>query len=184
MPHKFNPNFAAKKRRQKSKNLEIRVPRWWSKDVKVGTAVASCPRCYALFYDKHWHTWSNASVTLPARTKVREEMCGACKTLGPGYGNSAFGYEGEVILSGLNDQAFKKDILRTVKNVAERARERNPESQIIKIEDNGRTARITTTKNQLAVAIGKEVDSAHKGGELTIRFSDDNKLARIFWKTK
>ncbi len=184
MPHKFNPNFAANIRRQKAKNIEIRVPRWWHKELKAGKAVLSCPRCRALFYDKHWHTWSNASVTLPAGVKVREELCRACRTLGPKRGNSEFGYEGEVILSGLNDQTLKREVINTAKNIAARALLRDPEDQIIKIEDNGRTVRITTTENQLAVAIGKEIDRAHKGGELNIRFSEEDLPARVFWKAK
>src|SRR5512133_1143325 len=166
MPHKFNPNFGAAIRRQKAKNLEIRVPRWWSKEVKAGTAILSCPYCHALYYDKHWHTWSNASTVLPKGHKVKEDVCPACRMLGARSGsNSEFGYEGEVILSGLADTALKLEVIRTVKNIAARAVERDPEAQVIKIEDKGRSVRITTTENQLAEAIGKEVDRAHKGGE-------------------
>jgi len=185
MPHKYNPNFAAAKRRQKAKNLEIRVPRWWGKEVKAGTAIASCPNCHALYYDKHWHTWSNASTVLPKGHKVREEVCAACRMLGAKSShNSEFGYAGEVVLSGLADTALKLEIIRTIKNIADRAVLRDPEAQVIQIEDKGRTVRVTTTENQLAETIGKEVASAHKGGELNIRFSKENLPVRVYWSAK
>jgi len=185
MPHKFNPKFSiGERRRQKAKNLEIRVPRWWSKEVKTRVGILSCPNCHALYYDKHWHTWSNASVVLPEKTKVSEEICPACKTQTVKGGGKDSGYEGEVILSGLADTELKLEVIRTVKNIAERALLRNPEAQVIKIEDQGRVVRITTTKNQLAETIGKEVDSSHKGGELSIRFSEGNSPIRVYWKAK
>jgi hypothetical protein len=186
MPHKYNPTFAAARRRQNAKNLDIRVPRWWSKEVKAGTAIASCPNCHALYFDKHWHTWSNASTVLPKGHKVREEICAACRMLVPSKkgDRSEFGYEGEVVLSGLNDTALKLEIVRLIKNVSARAVLRDPEAQVIKIEDKGRSVRVTTTVNQLAEAIGKEVASAHKGGELNIRFSNDNLPVRVYWTAK
>lgn len=185
MPHAFNPKFSiGERRRQKAKNLEIRVPRWWEKDVKTRTGILSCSSCKALYYDKHWHTWSNASVVLPPKIKVSEAVCPACLSKTAKGGGKDSGYEGEVILSGLADIELKLEVIRTVKNIAERALLRNPEAQIIKIEDQGRNVRITTTKNQLAETIGKEVDSSHKGGELSIRFSEGNSPIRVFWTSK
>jgi hypothetical protein len=184
MPHKFNPNFAAEIRRQKARNAEIRVPRWWSKEVKAGTAIGICPNCQALFFDKHWHTWSNVSVHLPTGHKVREIMCDACKLLGGKSKITDFGYQGEFILSGLAEGERKLEMLRLIRNAAARALKRDPEEQIIKIEDKGRTVRVTTTANQLAVTLGKEIDSAFKGGKLDIRFSEDNLPVRVFWKDK
>ena len=186
MPHKYNPEFAAARRRQKAKNIEVRVPRWWGKEVKAGTAIAACPNCHALYYDKHWHTWSNASTILPKGHKVREEVCAACRMLAPSKkgGRSEFGYAGEVVLSGLADTALKLEVVRTVKNIAERAVLRDPEAQVIQIEDKGRSVRVTTTQNHLAEAIGKEVAAAHKGGELNIRFSNENLPVRVYWSAK
>jgi hypothetical protein len=185
MPHKYNPNFAAARRRQKAKNIEIRVPHWWNKEVRAGTAIAVCPNCHALYFDKHWHSWSHASQVLPANHRLSEELCFACRSLGAGKKQgSEFGYEGEIVLSGFNDPALKLEVVRTAKNVASRALERNPEAQVIKIEDKGRTVRITTTDNRLAEAIGKEIDRSHKGGALNIRFSQEDRPVRVYWKAK
>jgi len=182
MPHKYNPEFAAARRRERAKNIEIRVPHWWSREVKTKTAVISCPRCHALYFDKHWHTWSHATQVLPPNHKVTEELCGACRSLGAV--GAEFGYAGEVTLSGFSDPELKLEVIRTAKNVAARAFERNPEAQVIKIEDKGRTVRITTTQNQLAEAIGKEVDRSHKGGVLNIRFSNENLPVRVYWNAR
>ncbi len=185
MPHAFNPKFSiGERRRQQAKNLEIRVPRWWSKEVKARTAIVSCTNCHALYFDKHWHTWSNASTVLPKSHKVTEDVCPACRALTPKGGNGKFGFGGEVVLSGLANTDLKLEIIRTIKNIAARALLRDPEAQIIKIEDNGRNVRVTTTQNRLAEAIGKEVDAAHKGGKLNIRFSEENLPVRVFWSAK
>jgi hypothetical protein len=184
MPHKYNPNFAAARRRERAKNIEIRVPHWWNKEVKAKTAIVACPNCHALYFDKHWHTWSHATKVLPVGHKVTEALCGACRSLASSGRSAEFGYAGEVILSGFAEPELKLEVIRTAKNVAARAVERDPEAQVIKIEDQGRTVRITTTKNQLAEAIGKEVDASHKGGELNIRFSNEELPVRVFWKAK
>ena len=175
MPHKYNPNFAAARRRERAKNIEIRVPHWWNTEVKSKTAIVVCPKCHALYFDKHWHSWSHASQILPVGHKVSEELCAACRSTD---------YAGEVTLSGFADPAFKLEVIRTAKNVAARALERDPEAQVIKIEDKGRTVRITTTQNQLAEAIGKEIDRSHKGGELSIRFSNEELPVRVYWNAK
>jgi hypothetical protein len=44
--------------------------------------------------------------------------------------------------------------------------------------------RVTTTENQLAISLGKQVDSAFKGGTLKIRFSDEDLPVRVFWDEK
>ena len=185
MPHKYNPNFAAARRRQKSRNMEVRVPHWWNKEVRAKAAIAVCPNCHAVYFDKHWHTWSHATKVLPAGHKVSDELCFACRSLGVGKKQgSEFGYEGEVTLSGFSDPNLKLEVVRTAKNVAGRALERNPEAQVIKIEDKGRTVRITTTNGPLAEAIGKEVDRSHKGGILNIRFSNENLPVRVYWHAR
>src|SRR3989344_328087 len=60
-----------------------------------------------------------------------------------------------------------------VRNIRSRASNRDPQDQIIKIEDKGDTIRITTTENQLAVSLAKQVARAHKGGKLDIKFSKE-----------
>ena len=58
------PNFAAARRREKARNIEVRVPHWWNKEVRAKAAIACLSNCHALYFDKHWHTWSHAAAGL------------------------------------------------------------------------------------------------------------------------
>lgn len=178
-----NKNIPATISRQKSKPAEVRVPGWWNKEAKTAKGIAVCPRCHAVFYDKHWHAWAKALLSLPLSLKAREEVCRACLLSSAGK-STGYGYEGEVILAGLSGESLKQEVIRTAKNVARRALKRDPEDQIIKIEDLGKRVRITTSENRLAEAIGKEVDRAYKGGALKISFSKSDLPVRVYWTAK
>lgn len=94
----------------------------------------------------------------------------------------AYLYEGEVNL--LNLGADKNEVLRLTKNVAARALKRDPEDQVLKIEDKKDSLRILTSENQLALSIGKQVAQAFKGGVLKIQFSHQEEVARVTWTHK
>jgi hypothetical protein len=162
-----------------------RGPQWWARELKAGSSVMVCTRCHAIYYDKHWHTWSNGETRLPVGAKITESLCGACASINSNRGKtSTFGFEGEVILSGLAEGSRKQEMMRLVRNIGSRAVRRDPEDQIIKIEDKGNTVRITTTENQLAISIGKQVERAFKGGTLVIRWSNEDLPARVTWKER
>jgi len=55
------------------------------------------------------------------------------------------GYGGEVVLKNIAGTA-KAEIMREIKNIGDRASRRDPEDQIIKIEDKGKSVRVTTTE--------------------------------------
>ena len=156
-----------------------------ARELKAGSEVVVCTRCHAIYYDKHWHTWSNGETRLPVGAKLTEALCRACTTIEPKRGKTAaFGYEGEVLLSGLTEGGRKQELMRLIRNIGSRAVRRDPEDQIIKIEDKGATVRITTTENQLAVAIGKQIERAFKGGALVIKWSNEDLLARVTWRDR
>lgn len=112
---------------------------------------------------------------------VVKELCAECKWITGGKGKT--GWEGELILENLISDD-KKEILNLVRNVGKRAFLRDPEDQIIKIDDRGEKVIITTTENQLAVSIGKQVASAFKGGHMEIIWSAEDAPARVRWARK
>jgi len=160
------------------------APYWWGHEVKAGKALKSCPRCGAIYFDKHWHIipnfWVEYKRMLPKKSVV-QELCAECKWINSGREDT--GWEGELVLENLVD-ADKNEILNLVRNVGARAFKRDPEDQIIKIEDRGKKVIITTTENQLAVSVGKQVARAFKGGELKIIWSDEDAPARVVWTRK
>jgi hypothetical protein len=72
-------------------------------------------------------------------------------------------------------------VLALARNVGRRAQARDPEDRIIKINDAPGGAVVTTTENQLAVSIGKQIDRARKGGKLDITWSQGDKPVRVRW---
>lgn len=156
------------------------APDWWEKEIKGKKELMICSECDAIYYDKHWHTNKKYAAVLRNQKGIKKELCAECKwqeDAKKGIEN----FEGEVVLKNLPLSEQKTEILNLVRNVGKRAAKRDPEDRIIKIEDKGKTVRILTTENQLAVSIGKQIDRAFKGGKLEIKWSEKDSLARVEW---
>ncbi|MFA5128515.1 MAG: hypothetical protein WC445_00960 [Patescibacteria group bacterium] len=160
------------------------APSWWEHEVKGKKPLRVCSRCGAVYFDEHWHTIPNflkLYKKMLSPKPVAKELCAECKWIMGGKNKT--GWEGELVLENLVPEE-KSEIVNLVRNVGKRAFLRDPEDQIIKIEDMGRKVRVTTTENQLAVSIGKQVASAFKGGRLEIIWSDEDAPARVRWIRK
>lgn len=163
------------------------APDWWEKELKGGKETPVCGRCQAIYFDKHWHTMPEVYEWLKkqkGKGSLVTGLCGECELVKRAGSLAKEGWEGEVILDGLILGEEKNNILNTVRNVGKRATSRDPEDQIIKIDDQGSRVVIRTTENQLAVSIGKQVARAFKGGELTIKYSHEDAPVRVYWKHK
>ncbi len=179
---KKNGGFiSGKSKPASSQSYTPRVPHWWKKENTGLKSVAICPRCQAIYYDKHWHSWQKPSRHLPKDLRASETYCLACAAIISGNDNSGRGFAGEVVFSGLDRLAERLEVVNLIKNIGKRALKRNPEDQIVKIEDKNNALRVTTVKNQLAVSLGKQVDAALKGGKLTISWSREDEPARVRW---
>jgi hypothetical protein len=175
-------NFrSGRTRSSSSQSYSPRVPHWWAGENTSLKSVAVCPRCQAIYYDKHWHSWNTANRRLPKDLPITVVLCRACAILTAEKGSARDSYGGEVILSGLKKLDDRLETIGLIKNIGKRATRRNPEAQIIKIEDRGDSVRVTTTDNQLAVALGKQIDAAIKGGKLKVVWSREDVPARVHW---
>lgn len=158
-----------------------------STDGKKTKGMKLCGNCGAVYYSGHWHN-SPAIASVMRKGKKpgasSAELCYECRWLANGRDPKLAQFEGQVTLDGLKDIDEKEMILNEVRNIGGRAQKRDPLEHIIAIDDRGERVVITTTENQLAVAIGKEVAAAFKGGKLTITFSDGNLPARVHWAHK
>lgn len=170
-------------RRQKQNiqgKTKLRSSAWWEKETRGKKPTALCKRCHAVYFDEHWHTSPKLYEQYKGGIGVREDLCPECTWIKAGLAGIV-NYEGEVLLKNLTDAEMKADVIRQVRSIGRRAFLRDPEDQIIKIEDQGASVRVTTTENQLAVSIGKQVAQAHKGGKLEIKWSREDKPARVVW---
>ncbi len=175
--------FLTKKQRSTIKGSDQpRVPDWWEREIKAkrGTMFV-CQKCGAVYLKKHWYTSPRVSEFLKKQKNIKYSICGEC-ALKPLSSRGAYLYEGEVNLLNLGND--KNEILRLAKNVAARALKRDPEDQVLKIEDKKDSLRILTSENQLAISIGKQVAQAFKGGVLKIQFSHQEEVVRVEWRHK
>ncbi len=136
---------------------------------------ALCPRCHAVFRDKRWLIDEDFYEEYKDTDFVPKILCPGCRKATDRY---AMGY---VYLSGSFFEKHRDEIMRLIQNEYERARENNPLHQIITMyEEDGRTV-IETTTDHLAQRLGRAVYKAYKGN-LTFRWSEGDKLVRIYWE--
>lgn len=163
----------------RSKSLRQSAPEVGSvkgakRPVAAAAGVIVCDRCGAVMYDKHWH--APALVTGWKKMNATTGRCDACLR-----GKE---FVGEVVFEGLKDAQEREEVLGLVRNIGKRAQRRDPEDRVISIETVGSRVRVTTSENQLAVSIGKQVHEARKGGELQVTWSAGDKPVRVVWRSK
>jgi hypothetical protein len=147
---------------------------------KAEPGVIICPVCHAVYFDKHWHSSESFYNAYRFHGEVARQICPEDKQIEL---RGKEGWGGEVFLANIHPDK-RIEVIQQVRHVGKRAMSRDPEARIIKIEDNGGEFRILTSENQLAVSIGKQIESAHKGGKLNIKWSSDDKPCRVIWKMK
>lgn len=145
-----------------------------------------CSHCGAVYYSGHWHTAPAMAALMKKDKKPGDtnELCIECRWLASGRDPKLAPFGGEVTLDGFNGLDEKEEIINTARNAGTKSQQHDPLSHIISIDDRGDRVVIHTTQNQLAVAIGKAIDASHKGGKLTITFSEGDMPARVHWTHK
>lgn len=154
-----------------------------SNDKKVKGKVPGmiCPKCHAVYFDKRWHPAKELDKAYAASENIIYELCQEDKEMAKGHGVT--GYEGEVIFKNVPN-GLVVEFEQEIRNIGKRAESRDPEDRIIKIEKTSGGIRVLTSENQLAVGIAKQVARAHKGGNLEIKWSDGDQVARAVWTYK
>ncbi len=139
-------------------------------------SVRTCMHCGMVYWGHRWYTPDQAK---KAGIKVDNKMksgaiCTACrKTLDKAPG-------GVLTITGEFAQNHCDEIMNLIQNENDRAIETNPMERIINIERSDGRLEITTTNEKLAQRIGRALFKAYDG-EVTYRWSEDTKLARVFW---
>jgi len=159
--------------------FQPRVPKSRKEDQEFGpgqTDLMLCSQCRAVYYYKSWHHRLENYQKLSEDKRIKFTLCPACQMIKDKK------YEGLVSLKEVS-QDKKEEILKLVKNVGERAYQRDPIDRIIEIRDRNRDRdiEILTTENQLAVSIGKQIKRAFKG-HLEIQWSHQESTVRVIWR--
>ncbi|MFC1749817.1 BCAM0308 family protein [Pseudomonadota bacterium] len=145
----------------------------WKKEAKKGK-ILICKHCNAVYDNKGWKHLEDLD---PSHVDdLKKSVCPAC------HASKNHTSDGVVHLSGDFFIAHKEEILNTINNLADQAEERDVLNRIERIEhtDEGEMI-IYTTKNKLAMEIGKHVADAFKGGDLDIQFSKDDMPVEVRW---
>ena len=141
-----------------------------------------CPNCESVFFDKAWHYSLEKDIkhleNRGSRFKnLKFKICPACRM------EKDKTFEGELVITLSKEKLTEKnEIINVVKNSDKQARAHDPMDRVLWIEYEGNEIRVLTSENQLAVRIGKKLESAFKGGTLEIKHSHEEDVIRVFWK--
>lgn len=133
-----------------------------------------CPLCSAVYGDKSWRANFAAVRGVREDKRIVFMRCPACEMIREGK------FEGEVIMQGVPAKRAE-EVLNRIRNVGERAYQRDPMDRIISLSRRGSRIVVTTTENQLALRIGRAIKKLLRG-DLDIHWSDDEDIVRIRWK--
>lgn len=132
-----------------------------------------CQYCNAVYQNKRWERLENMDPKF-----VDELSKGCCPACHLEKGHLS---DGVLHLSGTVLAEHKDEIKNLIQNIAAKEEERDFMNRLERIEDDAEKMIIYTTKNSLAVELGKKVDNAYKGGKLDINFSKDDKPVDVRW---
>ncbi|HAH88091.1 MAG TPA: ATPase [Armatimonadetes bacterium] len=136
--------------------------------------VAVCRECKSVYADKRWELPQQAAEDLAKAAKILDALCPACRKIKdrvPG---------GIVELTGAFVREHETEIVNLVRNENNRAMEINPIERIMDIQKSANGLTIQTTNEKLAQRIGRAVYKSYSG-DVDYKWSEDNKLARVYW---
>ena len=130
-----------------------------------------CPRCGLVYKNKHWQQIKGFK---PGQA-VEKHKCPACRKVEDHF------VMGILYISGGFFTDHRNEVIRLINNEVKRGMGHNPLDRIISIVDDKDGFRVETASENLAVHLGKVLYHAYDG-EINYRFSDEQKIARVFWK--
>lgn len=90
-------------------------------------------------------------------------------------------FGGELVISGDMDDRKRSEIMGTIRNVVSGKVNRTAKQAEVRTEKD--CIVVLTAESQPAVALGKKLHHAHKGGRLKIVWADDGAPVRVHWTT-
>src|SRR3989344_5773319 len=143
----------------------------------AGKEFVLCSGCGSVYFDKSWHhrLEDDKESHLKEDRRAKFELCPACKMKRDKV------FEGELVVK-LKAESLKHkaDILNTIKNSDDQARERDPMDRVLWSEEREDSIHIFTSENQLAVRIGKKLESSFPSSKLEMRHSGED-IVRVYW---
>ena len=129
-----------------------------------------CPRCGLVYKHRRWQKVPD----FKAKSAVERHKCPACRKEEDHY------VMGVVSLSGGFLEQRRDEILNMLRNEEKKTLLHNPLDRIMDIVDEKSGMKVETTSENLAIHLGRMLYHAY-GGDVEYRFSDEQKLVRVFW---
>jgi NMD protein affecting ribosome stability and mRNA decay len=139
----------------------------------IKNAKLLCQECHAVYDGKSWQAFEKTNTKI--MDELRASICPSC--------HEKIGHisDGVLHLSGTGMVKNKTEIKNLIQNTAKREEERDILNRIDRIEESPNEMTLYTSKNQLAVEIGKKIAAAHKGGKIEIKWSKGDKPVEVHW---
>jgi NMD protein affecting ribosome stability and mRNA decay len=138
----------------------------------TGTVV--CPRCHAIWDNKHWHLNEEDYNRLRMDETIEKVVCPGCEKIERGE------YDGQVTLRSSLIPENEQAILGLIHNTEDHIREHNPLARIASLQVKGDTIEVLTISPFLAERIGKELRKAYHG-QLDISHPEREEFVRVTW---
>lgn len=129
-----------------------------------------CPRCGLVYRHRRWQKMPD----FDAKNAVARHKCPACRKEEDHY------VMGIVEISGDFYKPRRDEIVNMLRNEEKKSLVHNPLDRIMGILEKKSGMRVETTSESMAVHLGRMLYHAY-GGEVEYKFSEDQKLARVFW---
>lgn len=129
-----------------------------------------CPRCGLVYRRRRWQRMDDFDPKLA----VERHKCPACRKEEDHY------VMGIVYITGSFFGVRRDEIMNMLRNEEKKEVGHNPLDRIIGIHEEKDGVRIETTSENLAIHMGRMLYHSY-GGDVEYKFSDTQKLARVFW---
>ena len=129
-----------------------------------------CPRCGLVYRRRRWQKMED----FDEKTAVETHKCPACRKEEDHY------VMGIVYITGGFFDTRRDEILNMLRNEEKKQVIHNPLDRIMGIKYEDSCVKVETTSENLAVHLGRMLYHSY-GGDVEYKFSDDQKLARVFW---
>jgi hypothetical protein len=152
----------------------IRYPHGNSTLAGVVAGHMICPRCHAIYDNKHWHLNEEEYQRLAKDPTIPQELCPADDAIERGL------YDGQVTLTSPLILTHQEEIVGLIRNTEQHIREHNPLARIASMKVEGDTIEVLTITPFLAERIGKELRKAYHG-QVEFSHPSRERFVRVTW---